>query len=190
MRSALKLICLLLLGLASGTLPAANIADTSVTYEEALTSAAPQRDQQTLQLRLNTLKQQVSVTTNYTQLVGLQDPVQDLIRDVDQRVASLLPEQAKIQAQLDVLGPVPTDDATMEKPDIAQQRSYLSARKSLLDGDLKLPAASSAPGSGHRYSTPLPRTSSTWMLSFNRPHLLYRWCGSRGSERCPLHYCC
>lgn len=58
-----------------------------------------------------------------TQLVGLQDPVQDLVSDVDQRVASLLPEQAKIQAQLGVSGPVPTDDVTMEKPDIAQQRS-------------------------------------------------------------------
>lgn len=138
MRSALKLIGLLLLGLASGTLPAANIADTSVTYEEAFTSAVPQSDLQTLRLRLNTLKQQVSVTTNYTQLVGLQEPVQDLVSDVDQRIASLLPEQAKIQAQLDVLGPVPTDDATMEKPDIAQQRSYLTTRKSLLDGDLKL----------------------------------------------------
>lgn len=142
MCNALKLTVraffILLLGVASGTLPAAEMGDASVTNEDASTSAVPQNGLQKLQVRLDTLKQQVSVTTNYSQLVGLQDLVQQLVSDANKLAASLLPEQAKLQAQVGVLGPPPTDDTTVEKPDIAQQRSYLTGRKSQLDGDLKL----------------------------------------------------
>jgi small-conductance mechanosensitive channel len=134
----LRAVFILLLGVASGSLVAADLADASVKPEDRSTSAIAQSDLQKLQVRLDTLKQQVSDTTNYTQLVGYQDKVQQLVSDANQLAVLLLPQQAQLQARLEVLGPPPTDSATLEKPDIAQQRSDLIRRKSEMDADLKL----------------------------------------------------
>ncbi|VVO35745.1 DUF3772 domain-containing protein [Pseudomonas fluorescens] len=133
-----RAIFILLLGMAPASLPAADSAPVPVPSEQTAITVVPQSELQKLQVRLDTLKQQVALTTNYNQLVGLQDLVQQLINDANELTVLLLPEQAQLQAQLGVLGPPPSDSTTIEKPDIVQQRAYLGSQKSRLDDELKL----------------------------------------------------
>ncbi|MFY0732437.1 DUF3772 domain-containing protein [Pseudomonas sp. NFX15] len=94
-----------------------------------------------LQTQLNNLKQQVSLASNYTQLEGAQDQVQTLIQEVDRQSAALLPGQAQLQAQLNVLGPVPHDENALVTSAIATQRDLLSEQKGRIDNQLKTLAA-------------------------------------------------
>lgn len=129
----LRILCLLL-ALSPGLPWAANGPLPLPNYESA---SLPASDLHGLQARLDSTKQQVSVTSNYNQLIGLQDVLQQLIRDVNTKVALLLPEQTQLQAQLEVLGPAPAAGAAPEEEAIALQRAQVSGRKAQLDADLK-----------------------------------------------------
>jgi hypothetical protein len=107
MRPALKLLLFVvfaLMGANIGELSADELPNTSRNGEASATSTVSKSDLEALQLRLDNLKQQVSLTSNYTQLIGFQDNVQLLFSDVDKLAAVLLPEQTQLQAQLSVLG--------------------------------------------------------------------------------------
>jgi len=94
-------------------------------------------DLQDLQGRLNGLKQQVSLATNYSQLEGPQDLAQAFVQEVDRLTARLTPEQAQLQAQLAVLGPVPLASEEPERSDITLQRTALTEEKTRVDSHLK-----------------------------------------------------
>ncbi|MHC8327006.1 DUF3772 domain-containing protein [Pseudomonas sp. LB1P83] len=140
MRNALKLmmfVVLTLLGTSGGALSAADIPAMPTPISGTAPVAISQSDLQDLQIRLDRIKQQISLANNLTQMVGLQDSVQLFISDVDSLQSSLLPEQKQLQAQLDVLGPVSVEDVASEKTDIATQRAYLSEQKTKVDANLK-----------------------------------------------------
>lgn len=141
MRPALKLLIFVvfaLMGANIGELSADELPNTSSNGEASATATVSKSDLEALQLRLDNLKQQVSLTSNYTQLIGFQDNVQLLFSDVDKLAAVLLPEQAQLQAQLSVLGTASATSLAMETSDIVKQRSYLTAQKDKVDGDLKI----------------------------------------------------
>lgn len=103
--------------------------------------AVSQGDLQALQLRLDSLKQQISLVDNFSQLEGPQDLVQIFLLDVDRLSATLLPVQTQLRAQLGVLGPVSLDDSAPEQSDIAAQRTALTEQKTKVDATLKTLAA-------------------------------------------------
>ena len=106
MRPALKLLIFVvfaLMGANIGELSADELPNTPSNSEPSAIATVSKSDLEALQLRLDNLKQQVSLTSNYTQLIGFQDNVQLLFSDVDKLTAVLLPEQAQLQAQLSVL---------------------------------------------------------------------------------------
>lgn len=140
MRNALKsmmFVVLTLLATSDGALSAADIPPAAGITSGTSSLVISQSDLQNLQIRLDRIKQQISLANNLTQMVGLQDAVQSFINDVDSLQSSLLPEQKQLQAQLDVLGPVSLDDVESEKSDIATQRAYLSEQKTKVDSSLK-----------------------------------------------------
>lgn len=140
MRNALKsmmFVVLTLLATSDGALSAADILPAAGITSGTSSLVISQSDLQNLQIRLDRIKQQISLANNLTQMVGLQDAVQSFINDVDSLQSSLLPEQKQLQAQLDVLGPVSLDDVESEKSDIATQRAYLSEQKTKVDSSLK-----------------------------------------------------
>lgn len=144
MRDALKLMiffALTVLGANGGMLFAADPPASSTATPGTSSFAVSHSDLQALQIRLDRIKQQVSLANNLTQMVGLQDSVQLFISDVDSLQSSLQPEQKQLQAQLDVLGPVSLGDVTLEKSDIATQRAYLLEQKDIVDSNLKTLAA-------------------------------------------------
>ncbi|VVP92868.1 hypothetical protein PS918_03417 [Pseudomonas fluorescens] len=138
MRTALKWMMVLVLAMCgpSGALLSA-ASDATAVNATAASANISDSDLQALQLRLNSLKQQVSQASNYSQLEGPQDLVQALIRELDQLSALLLPEQTQLQSQLGVLGPAPLDDAAQEKTDIARQRVVFTEQKNRVDNLLK-----------------------------------------------------
>lgn len=141
MRPALKLLIFVvfaLMGANIGELSADELPNTSSNGEASATATVSKSDLEALQLRLDNLKQQVSLTSNYTQLIGFQDNVQLLFSDADKLAAVLLPEQAQLQAQLSVLGTASATSEAMEKSDLVKQRTYLTAQKDKVDGDLKI----------------------------------------------------
>ncbi|QAY86024.1 DUF3772 domain-containing protein [Pseudomonas arsenicoxydans] len=143
MRKALKsmiFVVLTLLGPSATVLSAAELSPPSAVSTTS-SVAVSQSDLQTLQARLDRIKQQISQANNLTQMVGLQDSLQLFISDVDALQSSLLPEQKQLQAQLDVLGPVSLSDIAPEKSEIATQRAYLSEQKAKVDYNLKSLAA-------------------------------------------------
>jgi potassium efflux system protein len=103
--------------------------------------AVSESDLSGLQLRLDRIKQQISLANNLSQMVGLQDTVQRYISDVDTLESALLPEQKQLQAQLDVLGPVSSVEVGGDLSDIATQRAVLSEQKRKVDATLKTLAA-------------------------------------------------
>jgi small-conductance mechanosensitive channel len=96
---------------------------------------------QALQLRLDSLKQQISQATNYSQLEGPQDKLQALIMDINRLSAALLPEQEQLRAQLEVLGPTADGNLASGQSDIAAQRGSLTEQKNTLDATLSTLAA-------------------------------------------------
>lgn len=144
MRPAWKLILIVVIalwGASIGELSAADIAVTSPPTPGTSTVAVSQSDLQGFQIRLDRIKQQVSLASNLSQMMALQDTVQLFISDVDSLRSSLLPEQKQLQAQLDVLGPVSPGDLSPEKSEIATQRAFFSEQKSAVDSNLKTLAA-------------------------------------------------
>ncbi|MGY2342969.1 DUF3772 domain-containing protein [Pseudomonas sp. SDO5532_S415] len=140
MRNALKwmiVVALSLFGPSGVMLSAAPVPDAPAASATTASVSVSGSDLQELQLRLNSLKQQVSQASNYSQLEAPQDLVQALIQEITRLSALLLPEQAQLQSQLSVLGPAPVGEATLEKSDITRQRVVLTEQKNQVDNTLK-----------------------------------------------------
>lgn len=137
MRPALKLLMFIVFALLAANIGVLS-ADEPANTSEASTTTVSKGDLETLQLRLDNLKQQVSLSSNYTQLVGFQDSVQLLLSDTSKLEAVLLPEQAQLQAQLNVLGTTSATSLAMEKADLVKQRTYLTEQKDKVDDDLQI----------------------------------------------------
>jgi len=90
-----------------------------------------------LQAEEDRIKQQVATATGHKQLEGLLDTIQQLAADVDKLNATLIPERAEIQSQLDVLGPPPAPGDPPETQTIAEQRASLTVQGARLDDELK-----------------------------------------------------
>jgi small-conductance mechanosensitive channel len=130
-----------LLAANAGYLSAAPMADSLAPATTPAPVSMSDSELLGLQNQLNSLKQQVSLATNYTQLESSQDQVQALIQEIDLQSAALLPGQSQLQAQLTVLGPVPHDENALVTSAIATQRDVLSEQKSKIDEQLKTLAA-------------------------------------------------
>ncbi|MGE8392817.1 mechanosensitive ion channel family protein [Pseudomonas sp. BIGb0427] len=143
MRSALQIIGFIALTLLLSSPPgqAAQPPAPAPASAAAPVVKVTQQDLQALQLRLDSLKQQISQANNYNQLEGPQDRLQALIVDIDRLSAALLPEQAQLRAQLEVLGPAPVEALVPGTSDIAAQRTALTEQKNSLDTTLKALAA-------------------------------------------------
>jgi small-conductance mechanosensitive channel len=136
------LVALTLLVPSGAALPADDPTPSSIIAPESAPAAVSTTELQGLQLRLDLIKQRVSLANNVTMMVGLQDSVQSFINDVDNLQSSLLPEQKQLQAQLDVLsGPVSLGGEAVEKSDITTQRAVLSEQKKVVDASLNTLAA-------------------------------------------------
>jgi small-conductance mechanosensitive channel len=138
---ASKFLMVLILALFIAAPGASLAADSPNAITHPTAFATPLSDLKPLQLRLDSLKQQISAAHNYNQLQGPQDQVQTFILDIDQLAGSLLPGQAQLRAQLGVLGTAPADSTAPEQADIAQQRASLNAQKTQLDATLATLAA-------------------------------------------------
>ncbi|MCU0117453.1 DUF3772 domain-containing protein [Pseudomonas sp. B2M1-30] len=144
MRNALKSLIFIAVTLLGPSVVAAFAADPPDTANAGIAAPLPgvsATDLQSLQQRLDELKQQISSTNNYAQLEGPQDRVQSFILDVDRLSASLLPQQAQLSVQLSVLGAAPADAIAPEQADIAAQRASLTEQKNKVDTTLKNLAA-------------------------------------------------
>ncbi|MGH8385977.1 MAG: DUF3772 domain-containing protein [Pseudomonas sp.] len=140
MRNAFRFVILIaftLLGANVGMLLAAQPLEPSSSRTIPAPANVSEGDLEALMNQLSSLKQQVSLANNYSQLEGPQDLVQALVREVDRLTTLLMPEQAQLQAQLGVLAPAPLADAGLEKADIASQRADLTEQKNRIDSKLK-----------------------------------------------------
>ncbi|WP_285415827.1 DUF3772 domain-containing protein [Pseudomonas sp. efr-133-TYG-5] len=136
MRNALKsllLIVAIVLGPGLTTAFAAAAPDPAGNSVDAPLPGVTQSDLQALQQRLDGLKQQISAANNYNQLEGPQDQVQAFILDIDRLSASLLPQQAQLAVQLNVLGVEPAQTVAAEQADLAVQRIMLIEQKNKVD---------------------------------------------------------
>ncbi|MEM5461470.1 DUF3772 domain-containing protein [Paraburkholderia phytofirmans] len=104
---------------------------------------SPQGDTETLtvlaelQTQQDHIKQRASTTTRDAQFVELQTAIQQLSARVDNFLAkSLVPERAKLQAQLDVLGPAPAPGTSVETPAVAEQRLAMAAQRARLNAEI------------------------------------------------------
>jgi small-conductance mechanosensitive channel len=138
MRPALKLLVFIVFALLAANIGALSADEHAIASEASTTTTVSKGDLEALQLRLDNLKQQVSLSSNYTQLVGFQDSVQLLLSDTSKLEAVLLPEQAQLQAQLNVLGTTSATSLAMEKADLVKQRTYLTEQKDKVDDDLQI----------------------------------------------------
>ncbi|AWY44063.1 DUF3772 domain-containing protein [Pseudomonas putida] len=140
MRIALKwmmVVIFALYGASGAMLSVAAMSDTPVANTMAASASITDNDLQDLQLRLYSLKQQVSQAGNYSQLEAPQDLLQALIQEIARQSALLLPAQAQLQSQLSVLGPAPDSGSPLEKAEITRQRSDLTEQKIQVDNKLK-----------------------------------------------------
>ncbi len=133
-------VLLTFLGASAAALSAADLPDAAVAPVGSRL-AVSQSELTALQERLDSLKQQISSVSSFTQLKGQQDQVQAFILDVDRLSNDLLPEQAQLTAQLSVMGSAPIEATAPEMSIIAQQRASLAARKTQVDTTLKVLAA-------------------------------------------------
>ncbi|RQS03515.1 mechanosensitive ion channel family protein [Burkholderia sp. Bp9002] len=113
----------------------AAIADGASAPTISLSDAVAELKQ--MQAQQDRIKQQTSTATNSKVLDSLADSTQALSAAVDKLSAQLVPQRAKLQAQLDVLGPPPAPGAAPETPAVEQQRATLNARKTQIDAALK-----------------------------------------------------
>ncbi|MBC8746670.1 MULTISPECIES: DUF3772 domain-containing protein [Paraburkholderia] len=91
-----------------------------------------------LQTQQDQIKQRASTAASDAQFVELQTAIQQLSARVDNLLAtSLVPGRAKLQAQLDVLGPAPAAGTSVEIPAVAQQRLTMAAQRARLDAEFR-----------------------------------------------------
>ncbi|WP_374703629.1 DUF3772 domain-containing protein, partial [Burkholderia sp. WAC0059] len=134
-RLAVLLALLVPLGLMPGILWAGTPPDVSTA---AATDATTATTLKALQGELDQIRQQASTATSSGQLADLDAATRQLADNVDSLLANaLLPERARLQTELDVLGPPPAPGAAAEAPAVVQQRVALAARQAQLDAELK-----------------------------------------------------
>lgn len=128
------LLLLLLLGLQLTPLAA-----VAATQDDPAAESAPDPATQlkAAQKQLDSMKQLVSKATTDTQLSKLRLATDDLVAGMEKLATDLQPEQDKLKAQLDVLGPAPAAGALPETPAVAQQRNALNNSKKQLDDAVK-----------------------------------------------------
>ncbi|MBS0848853.1 DUF3772 domain-containing protein [Citrobacter sp. JGM124] len=91
-----------------------------------------------MQKILDKIKQQVSGETNDTRLIVLNGLALELSSDADRLIQSLNIQQTELQAQLAVLGPVPTaDSGVKETGEVTIKRSKLENQNSKTDDQIK-----------------------------------------------------
>lgn len=137
-RLALSLVLVALIHLTPAALPAAMAVEAASDAEApqvTLTHDEAVAELKRLQTEQDRVKQQASGADG--KLDGLADTLKQLATDVDKLTATLTPQRAQLQAQLDVLGPPPAAGTTPEAPAVARQRAELNARKAQLDGELR-----------------------------------------------------
>lgn len=103
----------------------------------ALTHAEAMAELKRLQTAQDRIKQSASSVNGNTRLGDMDESLHQLAADVDKLTATLTPQRAQLQAQLDVLGPPPAPGTTPETTAVARQRAELNARKVQLDNALK-----------------------------------------------------
>ncbi|WP_051377555.1 DUF3772 domain-containing protein [Paraburkholderia dilworthii] len=90
-----------------------------------------------LQTQQDQIKQRASTATSDTQFVELQTAIQQLSARMDNFLStSLVPGRAKLQAQLDVLGPAPAPGNSVETPAVAEQRLAMAAQRARLNAEI------------------------------------------------------
>ncbi|SOY93912.1 putative Small-conductance mechanosensitive channel (MscS) [Cupriavidus taiwanensis] len=148
-RLALGLALAALCHLMPATLPAASAAPASEAASAtegqqppALTHTEASAELKRLQTEQDRIKQQASDPDGTTKLDELDHDLHKLDADVDKLSAALAPQRAQLQAQLDVLGPPPSDGITKEAPAVVRQRAELNARRLQLDAQVKQAAES------------------------------------------------
>ncbi|WP_137924505.1 DUF3772 domain-containing protein [Cupriavidus sp. 2SB] len=107
-----------------------------------LTHAEAVAELKRLQSEQDRIKQLASGTSGDLRLGDLNETLRQLDDDVDKLNASLTPQRAQIQAQVDLLGPPPDTATAREAPAVVRQRAELNARKAQLDDELKQAADS------------------------------------------------
>lgn len=127
------LFTFLLFGLALA--PLANAAQQGATVELSQQDIATAI--KSYQKQLDTIKQQVSKASTDGQLNKLFEATQVLATDAEKLTTDLQPVQAKLQAQLDVLGPQPEPGVMTETASVVQQRNALNNAKKQLDDAVK-----------------------------------------------------
>ncbi|CAD6537575.1 hypothetical protein LMG28727_03473 [Paraburkholderia kirstenboschensis] len=139
----LRLIALMMFGLASTALNAAALPPSSL---DAPADVSPSigggptalQTLNALQTRQDQIRQRASTATSDAQLFELDAQSRHVAEDVDRLITtSLEPDRAKTHAQLDVLGAAPASDSAAETPAVAQQRNVLAAEQLQLDAAIR-----------------------------------------------------
>ncbi|AVA34922.1 potassium-dependent mechanosensitive channel [Cupriavidus metallidurans] len=141
-RLALSLVLAALFHVAAPALAAESASDAEAQQIPVLTHAEAVAELKRLQTAQDQIKQQASSALGRTKINGLDDDLKQLATDVDKLAASLTPQRAQLQSQLDVLGPPPETGKAKEAPAVVAQRAELTARKTQLDDELKQAASS------------------------------------------------
>jgi len=141
-RLALSLVLAALFHVALPALAAESASDAEARQIPVLTHAEAAAELKRLQTEQDQIKQQASGVSSTTKLGGLGDALKQLASDVEDLTASLTPQRAQLQSQLDVLGPPPDATKPKEAPEVAAQRAELTARRAQLDDQLKQAASS------------------------------------------------
>ena len=136
-RLALSLVLAALFHVAAPAIAAESASDAEAQQVPVLTHAEAVAELKRLQTEQDQIKQQASSASSHTKLDGLGDGLKQLATDVDKLTASLTPQRAQLQSQLDVLGPPPDAGKPKEAPAVAAQRAELTARRNQLDDELK-----------------------------------------------------
>ncbi|RKR37707.1 DUF3772 domain-containing protein [Paraburkholderia sp. BL17N1] len=139
----LRLIALIMFGLASAALNAAALPPSSL---DAPADVSPSmgggsttlQTLNALQNRQDQIRQRASTATSDAQLFELDALSRHVAEDVDRLITtSLEPDRAKTHAQLDVLGAAPASESAAETPAVAQQRNVLAAEQLQLDAEIR-----------------------------------------------------
>ncbi|WP_454766788.1 DUF3772 domain-containing protein [Cupriavidus campinensis] len=145
-RLATSLVLVALIQLTPFALSSATAAEPASAAEApaavTLTHAEAVAELKRLQTAQDEIKQQASGVSSNPKLDGVDDTLHQLATDVDKLSATLTPQRAQLQAQLDVLGPPPDSGTAREAPAVARQRAELNARKAQLDDEIKQTADS------------------------------------------------
>ena len=136
MSRLLRYTLLLLLALGSLNLYAHAQSDApAAAPATAATTPAQTLDQ--LGGQLDTVKDKLNDKNGEPPIADLRQTALDVQDQASQLVASLSPQMAVLQAQLNVLGPPPAKGAPAEAPEVTAQRRQLDKSKAALDAQIK-----------------------------------------------------